>query len=172
MNEFFNALKNKRARKEYIKSIVVGWISTALDFLVTAIILYIAGRKQYTGFMSVFTGNTITGEPYDPILSVYLMSIVVSFIISVSVNYLLSAFFVYEYGNVGRNAKGFVKFMVFSLIGLTITTLGSFIGISLIGNVWVVKILVTLIVFVFNFFTRKYFVFNIALIRDDDTISL
>ena len=33
MNEFFNALKNKRARKEYIKSMIVGTTATILDFL-------------------------------------------------------------------------------------------------------------------------------------------
>ena len=83
-------------------------------------------------------------------------------------------FFVYEYGNVGKNKKGFIKFLIFTLIGLSITTLGNYIGHTLIGgNVWLVKWIVVLIVFLFNFFTRKYFIFNIALIQDDEnTINL
>ena len=89
----------------------------------------------------------------------------------------MSAFFVYEYGNVGKNAKGFTKFAVFALIGLTITTVGSLICSNVFGlsgsNVWWIKITIAVVVFIFNFFTRKYFVFNIALIRDDEnTINL
>ena len=76
--------------------------------------------------------------------------------------------------HVGKNKKGFIKFLLFTLIGLSVTTLGNFIGHNLLGgNVWLVKWIVILIVFVFNFFTRKYFIFNIKLIRDDEhTIKL
>ena len=86
-------------------------------------------------------------------------------------------FFVYEYGNVGKNAKGFTKFAIFALIGLTITTVGSLLCSLVFGlngsKIWWIKITITVVVFVFNFFTRKYFVFNIALIRDDEnTINL
>ena len=59
-------------------------------------------------------------------------------------------------------------------IGLGITTLGSLIGYAIMpGQVWIIKIVITILVALFNFFTRKYFVFNIALIRDDEnTIQL
>ncbi len=178
MNEFFNALKNKRARKEYLKSMLVGILSTALDFLVQAVIMYMAGHDKYLNFFSVFSGKTVDGLPYTLPLSLYLTSIVVSFTVSILFNYLMCAFFVYEYGNVGRNNKGFLRFCIFSLLGLSITTAGSAIGYAGIGAnsgiaVWGIKICISLVMFVFNFFTRKYFVFNIALIRDDDnTINL
>ena len=89
----------------------------------------------------------------------------------------MCTFFVYEYGNVGKNAKGFTKFAIFALIGLTITTICSLICSNVFGltgsNVWWIKIAISLAIFVFNFFTRKYFVYNVALIRDDEhTISL
>lgn len=177
MNEFFRALKNKRARREYIKSIIVGLISTLIDFFITALILYMAGHEYYSGFFGVFTGKTISGLPYSPPKSIYITSIVLSFIISILFNYIMSVFFVYEYGNVGKNGKGFTKFAIFALIGLSITTVGSLICSSVFGlsgsNVWWIKVIISLVVFVFNFFTRKYFVFNIALIRDDEnTINL
>jgi putative flippase GtrA len=139
-----------------------------------ALILYLAGSDYYPHFFAAFTGKTVTGAPYVPPLSIYLTSIMISFIVSILVNYVLSVFFVFEYGNVGRNKRGFLKFCVFSALGLTITTVGSLIGFQGLGaNVWLIKIIITLVVFVFNFFTRKYFVFNIALIRDDEnTINL
>lgn len=174
MNEFFNALKNKRARKELIKSMIVGTTATVLDFLVTAVILFIEGHNHFTNFFSVFTGATVDGLPHVTPTSIYLTAIVLSFLVSFLFNYIMSVFFVYEYGNVGKNKKGFVKFLIFTLIGLSITTLGNFLGHTLLhGNVWLVKWIVILIVFIFNFFTRKYFIFNIALINDDEnTINL
>lgn len=177
MNEFLHALKNKRARREYIKSVLVVFASTLLDFLITALILYMAGHEHYGNFLSVFTGKTVDGLGYAPPISIYLTATVLSFIVSILFNYIMSAFFVYEYGNVGKNKKGFIKFAVFALIGLTITTAGSLISSKIFGlsgsNVWWIKIAISVAVFIFNFFTRKYFVFNIALIRDDEnTINL
>ena len=176
MSEFFKALKNKRARREYIKSMLVGAAATLLDFLVTALILYMAGHEHYAGFLGVFSGKTVGGT-YVPPMSIYITATVLSFVVSVLFTYIMCVFFVYEYGNVGKNTRGFIKFVAFAAIGLTITTLGSVIGSHAFGlhgsNIWWIKITITVIVFVFNFFTRKYFVFNIALIRDDEnTINL
>lgn len=151
-------------------------VSTLIDFLITALILYMAGHEHYDGFIGVFSGKTVGGA-YSPPMSIYITATVLSFIVSILFNYIMSVFFVYEYGNVGKNARGFMKFAIFALIGLTITTVGSLICSHIFGlsgsNVWWIKITITVIVFVFNFFTRKYFVFNIALIRDDEnTINL
>ena len=174
MNEFLNAMKNKRARKEFLKSLLIGIIGGVIDFLVTAVIVYIEGRKVYTGFLSVLTGATIDGLPHRTPISIYLTANIIGFSISVTFNYITCCFFVYEYGNVGRNKKGFLKFLLFALIGLTITTVIGAIGYAgFEGNIWIVKIVATALVAVFNFFTRKYFIFNVALIRDDEnTIQL
>lgn len=177
MKEFFAALKSKRVRREYLKSIAVGIASTVIDFIITALILYMAGHEYYDGFFGVFSGKLKAGAAYATPISIYITATVLSFIVSILFNYIMSVFFVYEYGNVGKNAKGFTKFAVFALIGLTITTVGSLICSHFFGlsgsNVWWIKITITVVVFIFNFFTRKYFVFNIALIRDDEnTINL
>ncbi len=174
MNEFFNALKNKRARKEFIKSVIIGFVGGAIDFLVVAVVLYIEGHEYYPNFFSVFLGTTISGEPHNPPTSIYLLANILGFVISFVFNYVMCCFFVYEYGNVGRNKKGLLKFALFAGIGLAITTLASLIGFAVLsGNVWWVKIVTTILVALFNFFTRKYFIFNIALIRDDEnTIQL
>ena len=126
MKEFFRALKNKRVRREYLKSIAVGIVSTALDFLITAVILYLAGRSEYDGFIGVITGKLKPNSTYVLPVSIYLIATVLSFVISVLFNYIMC-----------------------------------------------IKIAISLAIFVFNFFTRKYFVYNVALIRDDEhTISL
>lgn len=172
--ELFNVFKNKQTTLELLKSIGVGLLSNAVDFLLTAVFLYAYGHEYYDGFLGVFTGATISGEPFDPTFSVYIIATVIGFTIAVLVNYVLSSFLVFKYGNVGKTKLGFIKFTIFSIIGLGITSLGSWIGYDLIGgNMWVVKLIVQLIVFVYNFITRRLFIYNVALIRDDEnTIKL
>ena len=170
----FDFIKDKRARREWLMSMVVGTASTVIDFLITALVIYAEGHAHFDGFFGVFTGATVDGAAHVTPTSVYLTSVVLGFLGSFLCNYFLSVFFVYQYGHIGWNKKGFIKFLLFTLIGLSVTTLGNFIGHTLLcGNVWLVKWIVILIVFVFKFFTRKYFILIIKLIRDDEhTIKL
>lgn len=169
----FNTFKNKQTTLEFLKSIAVGLASNAVDFLLTAVFLYAYGHAHYDGFWGVFSGATVGGA-YSPQLSVYITATVIGYISAILVNYILSSFFVFKYGNVGKNSYGFLKFVIFSAIGLGITSLGSWIGYDVLGgNIWIVKLIVQLIVFVYNFVTRRLFIFNVDLIRDDEnTINL
>ena len=164
----------KQTTLEFLKSVAVGLASNAVDFLLTAVFLYAYGHQYYDGFWGVFSGATIGGVPYTPQFSVYITATVIGYISAILVNYLLSSIFVFKYGNVGKNKYGFLKFLFFSAIGLGLTSLGSWIGYDLLGgNIWVVKLIVQLIVFVYNFITRRLFIFNVNLIRDDEnTINL
>lgn len=172
-NKFFASIKTPTAL-EIIKSIAVGIASNAVDFLLTAMFLYAYGHEHYDGFWGVFSGATVDGVQYLPQLSVYITATVIGYIAAILVNYLLSSIFVFKYGNVGKNSYGFVKFMLFSGIGLGITSLGSWLGYDVMHcNIWIVKLIVQLIVFVYNFVTRRLFIFNVNLIRDDEnTINL
>lgn len=174
MKNIFADFKNKQTTLELIKSIAVGLLSNAVDFLLTAVFLYAYGHEHYAGFGGVFTGTTINGAEYSPTVSVYITATVIGFISAVLVNYLLSSVFVFKYGNIGKSKSGFIKFVIFSLIGLGLTSLGSWIGYDLIGgNIWIVKLIVQFIVFVYNFLTRRLFIYNVKLIRDDEnTINL
>ena len=158
---------------EFLKSVAVGLASNAVDFLLTAVFLYAYGHAHYNGFWGVFSGATV-GGPYEPQFSVYITATVIGYISAILVNYLLSSIFVFKYGNVGKNKHGFIKFLIFSGIGLGLTSLGSWIGYDLLcGNIWIVKLIVQFIVFIYNFITRRKFIFNVNLIRDDEnTISL
>ncbi len=170
----FSVFKDKQTTIEFLKSIAVGLASNAVDFLLTAVFLYAYGNEYYDGFIGVFSGATKGGIVYEPTLSVYITATVIGYVAAILVNYILSSVFVFKYGNVGKNSHGFIKFVIFSAIGLGLTSLGSWIGYDIIGgNIWIVKLLVQLIVFVYNFITRRMFIFNVNLIRDDEnTINL
>lgn len=173
-SRFLGLFKNKETAVELLKSIAAGLASNAVDFLLTAVFIYIYEHEHYKGFWGVFTGNTADGLPYSPTFSVYITATVIGFISAVIVNYLLSSVFAFKYGNVGKNKRGFIKFVIFSCIGLGLTSLASWIGYDILnGNIWIVKLIVQFIVFIYNFVTRRLFIFNVKLIRDDEnTINL
>ncbi len=171
---FFSELKDKKTLLELLKSMAVGLFCNAIDFLLSAAFIYAYGHEIYDGFWGVFTGATVTGVPYDVPSSIYITANAIGFVTAVLLNYILSSVFVFKYGNVGKNKIGFIKFIVISLIGLGITSLGSWIGYDLLGcNLWLTKLVVQFIVFIYNYLMRRFFIFNINLIRDDEnTISL
>ena len=52
-------------------------------------------------------------------------------------------------------------FALLSLVGLCIHLIGMFIGYDLLGiNEWIIKIVLTFVVLVFNYISRKKFVFK------------
>ena len=143
MKNFFAMFKDKQAVIEFLKSMAVGFFSNAVDFLVTALFTYAYGHEHYTSFVDFFMGNS-----YNPPLSIYITANVIGFTCAVLLNYFLSSFFVFKYGNVGKTKKGFLKFIIFSLIGLGLTSLGCWIGYDLLDcNPWLTKIVIQCIVF-------------------------
>lgn len=172
--KFFSELKDKKTVIEILKSIAVGLASSAVDFLFTAIFLYATESSNYKSFFGVFAGVTVDGVPYSPPFSIYITATVIGFTAGVILNYILSSIFVFKYGNIGKSKSGLIKFFGFSLIGLGLTSLMSWIGYDVLGcNLWLTKLVVQLIVFVYNFVTRRLFIYNLNLIRDDEnTISL
>ncbi len=86
----------------------------------------------------------------------YLVSCAISFSVSVTVNYLLSMRFVFDSKKDADKRKEFVLFVVLSLIGLGLTELLMWVGVSRLGADYkLAKIIVTGIVMVYNFVTRK-----------------
>lgn len=114
----------------------------------------------------------------------YMMSSVISFTVSVVVNYILSVTFVFETKKDANKQKEFVVFVVLSLIGLGINQVIMWFGVEIAIREWVagwynsmtengilysivgfvmrydymfIKIIATGIVMVYNFITRKIF---------------
>lgn len=88
----------------------------------------------------------------------YLLSSAISFSISVIVNYILSILFVFDTNTENNGIRNFVLFVIFSIIGLLLTTGIMKLGVDILSwNYMFVKIFATGIVMVYNFITRKLF---------------
>lgn len=82
----------------------------------------------------------------------------ISFVVSVIYNYILSVRWVFEVDENGDKRKEFVIFIVLSLIGLGLNQLLMWVFVSMIHIFYMVaKIIVTAIVMLYNFITRKLF---------------
>ena len=116
-----------------IRFIIVGGIATIIDF----VFLYI--------FKEIFNFNVIIANT-------------LSFIISVTYNYIASVTWVFDV-NINKNKKmQFILFIIFSVIGLIINNLILYVLTSIIGIYYLIsKVIATAIVMVFNFVTRKLF---------------
>lgn len=86
----------------------------------------------------------------------YLVSSGISFTVSVIVNYVLSLKYVFKTSNENNKCKEFVIFVTLSVIGLGINQVLMWVGVSVLGMFYMIsKVLVTGIVMVYNFVTRK-----------------
>lgn len=157
MKQLLKNLNQKYPRlMEIARFIIVGGLATVIDFLITGIFWYFTNKEIYPKFFNIFFGKK--GEPstWSTVVGTAL-----GFSISLVFNYLLSLLFVFEEKGEGKSAKGFVLFVLFSLIGLGIQTLGMYLLYDLAGfNEWAIKIVLTLVVLIFNYVTRKLFIFK------------
>ena len=88
----------------------------------------------------------------------YLFSSGISCCVSVSVNYLLSIRFVFKVKETKKGTSGFVSFVVLSITGLLLTELLMWlISEKLLIHYTLSKFIVTAIVMVYNFVTKKFF---------------
>lgn len=125
--------RNVKLLVQIFKFVIVGGIATILDWILY-FILY--------NFMKI-----------NP-----LVANIISFSISTVYNYWASTKWVFEVNKNKSKNRLFVEFVLFSIIGLTLTELLLWIGINILGiNAMVVKIMATIVVMIFNFITRKMF---------------
>lgn len=168
MSRIIRALKDRRVRQETLKSVAAGIVCFAVEFFVLALFLYFDKSAGYTSFLEVFKSVNSTKSGGDHTAAV-IFGTGIGFVVSFCLNYVLSVFFVFYYGNVGKSKSGFLKFMIFAAIGFAVNTLGQFIGYNLLGlNLWLVKTILVVILFIFNFVMRKHYIFNIRLVADED----
>ncbi len=84
-----------------------------------------------------------------------------SFIISVTVNYVLSVRYVFNINEDNATLRNWLLFVIFSVIGLLLTEIIMKIGVDVYSlNYMITKVGATIIVRVYNFVTRKVFLEN------------
>lgn len=141
---------------EIIRFLIVGTLATLIDMLVMAVFIYVFNKNSYNSFFDVFL-NSGNGASWSVVVTT-----AIGFLVGLVVNYFLSLFYVYQgQNNFAKTKRGFLVFGVLSAIGLGIQTLGMYIGNSLLSiNEWIVKIFLVVVVLMFNYITRKIFVFK------------
>ena len=88
-----------------------------------------------------------------------LISSAISFIVSVTVNYILSVTFVFETDKNANKGSQFVIFVLLSIVGLGVNELCMWLGTGLLGiHYMITKVGATAVVMVYNFITRKIFI--------------
>ena len=151
-----NFINQKTPFGEIMRFILVGGLATVADFLAMGVTKYVIEPQKYPSFFNVFINSTQT-----PSVLANCVGTGVGFIFGLIANYFLSVLFVFNEKGSSRSAKGFLLFTVFSAIGLGLHVLGMYLMNGLIGwNEWIVKILLTLLVLVYNYVTRKLFIFK------------
>lgn len=156
MGKIKDFINQKSLLGEIIRFLLVGGLSTVIDFLTMAIVLYLHAPENYDSFWNVFFGVN-----EDPTSFAALFGTGLGFVIGVFVNYAMSIFFVFNDNDDVRTVKGFFLFAALSTGGLLLHEIGMW-GLHIQFNVneWLVKIIMTVVVMVYNFITRKLLLFN------------
>ena len=148
---------------EFARFFITGGVATVIDMFIMGVVLYIFNPSLYPKFYNVWIGGG------DPSTIATVIGTGTGFVISLLCNYLMSIFLVFNDKGNSRTAKGAILFFVLATIGLFINMAGMWLGYDILGiNEWVTKIIMTLIVLVYNFTTRKIFIFK----KDNKTESL
>lgn len=91
----------------------------------------------------------------------HLVSAALAFVIGLTINYLLSISWVFAQAASGNRWVEFLVFAIIGVIGLGLNELIIYVGTDLCGLHYMLsKVLSTGIVFFWNFFARKYIIYN------------
>ena len=91
----------------------------------------------------------------------YLLSATIAFIVGLLVNYFLSIYWVFTNSITSNKLLEFLIFALIGGVGLLFTDLFMWIFTSIIGIYYLLsKIVTTIVVYLWNFFARKYIIFN------------
>lgn len=155
MKELYLKFKTKHpSLAEILRFLVVGGISTALEYLLAGVVLYLFDPTLYHMLWDILRadGASITAK---------YVSQGVGYTLSTVASYFLSVLFVFEEKGESKTALGFTAYFVLSVVGLLIGELGMvlFVG-KLSWNFWLTKILLTLITLTYSYFFKKYLIFK------------
>lgn len=161
MGKVKNFINQKSLLGEIVRFLLVGGLSTVIDFLTMAIVLYLHSPEKYDGFFNVFFGVN-----EDPTSFAALFGTGLGFVIGVFVNYAMSIFFVFNQNGKVRSVKGFLLFASLATGGLLLHEVGMWVlHVKFDVNEWIVKIIMTFVVMIYNFTTRRLILF-----RNENTV--
>lgn len=143
---------------EIFKFLLVGGLATIIDMLSMAVVLYLFDPKLYDyNFLLTVIGNA------SPTKLATIIGTGVGFIFGLIFNYIFSIIFVFNRTNTdfAKTKTGFLVFTALSSVGFLIHTLGMALGYGVLHiNEWVVKVVLTFVVLIFNYITRKKIIFK------------
>jgi putative flippase GtrA len=154
MGNFLRRIHDKYPlQAEIFRFLLVGGLATVTDFLVMALMQFLLEPSLYATFWDIFTAKS-TGY-------VNILGTAAGFCAGLLVNYFLSVIFVFEEKGKSKTAYGFVVFALLSLVGLGIHVFGMWLFNSILQiNPWIVKIVLTIVVLVWNYLSRKFILFR------------
>lgn len=136
MQQLFSIGKSNKLTIQLARYMIVGGLSFIVDF----VLLY------------YFT---------EVLLINYLISAAISFTIGVGVNYLLSIFWVFKKRNVANRLNEFFIFTAIGAIGLLFNELFLWLFTDLLTTHYLLsKVFAAILIFLWNFFARRYILFN------------
>ena len=134
----------------------MGGIATIADFITMSIVLYAMQPEIYPNILSIFLGGTSEPSTLATILGTSF-----GFLAGLIINYFLSIAFVYNEKGKSKTLKGFLLFFILSAGGLLIHILGMYVGFDVLHiNEWIIKIVLTIIVLIYNYITKRLIIFK------------
>lgn len=156
MKKLIQNFTNQHPRlAEIIRFLIVGGLATVVDYIAMGITLYCFNPQLYPHFYNVWVGGQ------NPSALATIVGTGIGFIIGLLFNYIFSIIFVFQEKGQSRTAKGFFIFTILAIGGLIIHLVGMYLGYDLLHiNEWIVKTFFTLVVLIYNYITRKIFIFK------------
>lgn len=141
---------------EILRFLIIGGIATLIDMFMMGVVLYIFDPSLYPSFFNVFYGAV-----NEPSTMATIVGTAVGFIFGLIFNYIFSILYVFFDNKKGKTRSGFIIFSILSFGGLLIHILGMWIGFNILGiNEWIIKIVLTIVVMIYNYLSKKIFLFN------------
>ena len=156
MKKFWHTITQKHPHlAEIIRFLIVGGSATIVDYLAMGLVLYLFNPRLYPHFYQVWIGGQ------NPSTLATIIGTGIGFITGLIFNYVFSILFVFHEKGNSQSTKGFLLFTLFALGGLLIHLVGMYLGYDILRiNEWIVKTFFTIIVLIYNYITRKLFIFK------------
>lgn len=152
-----NVLCNNSSLFQFLRYCVVGGVAFVFDYGALQLAMLVL-PKMWHSKIALFSSS----------LDVSVMiATAIGFVVGLIVNYILSLFFVFTAdGNreKGKKVSSMLVFALVGIVGLILTEIGMQLGAAVLGTqplmLLVAKIVVTLVVLIWNYLGRKIFIFK------------